>query len=93
MPPALAGRRPASTKLLSTLSTLTAAGPFANLPFVKGMYLSVFVLIGGILARAADQLPDFKLSDVNPNSNRRAGWVSPRDYLLQVSGYYFGEAH
>ena len=35
---------------------------------------------------------DFRLLDVNPNSIRSESLVSPRDYLLQVSGYYFGEA-
>ena len=37
-------------------------------------------------------VPDFRLADANPNSARRGALVSPRDYLLQVSGYYFGEA-
>ena len=41
----------------------------------------------------ADQaVPDFHLPDVNPHSPRHGAVVSPRDYLLQVSAYYFGEA-
>jgi len=42
---------------------------------------------------AAELVPDFKLYDVNLKSNRRGGLVSPRDYMLQVCGYYFGASH
>jgi hypothetical protein len=41
---------------------------------------------------AAEPVPDFKLPDINPNSMRHQSPVSPRDYLLQVSGFYFGQA-
>jgi hypothetical protein len=40
----------------------------------------------------AQPAPDFQLADVNTNSLRFDAQVSPRDYLLQVSGYYFGDA-
>ena len=40
----------------------------------------------------AASVADFRLLDVNSNSVRSKSLVSPRDYLLQVSGYYFGEA-
>lgn len=40
----------------------------------------------------AEPVPDFRLPDVNPSSVRYRAEVSPRDYLLQVSGYYFGDA-
>jgi hypothetical protein len=43
-------------------------------------------------ARAGDIIPDFLLQDVNPGSLRHEAQVSPRDYVLQVSGYYFGHA-
>jgi hypothetical protein len=33
---------------------------------------------------------DFSLPDVNPNSSLFETDVSPRDYLGQVSGWYFG---
>ena len=35
---------------------------------------------------------DFAVSDVNPNSARHGEAVSPRDYLGQVSAWYFGHA-
>lgn len=41
---------------------------------------------------ANEPLPDFRLQDANDHSSRQAGWVSPRDYRLQVSAYYFGSA-
>jgi hypothetical protein len=41
---------------------------------------------------ASVPVSDFHLLDANPNSERRSTQVSPRDYLLQVSGYYFGAA-
>ena len=57
-----------------------------------------FILLAGVAlsvalaSRAADLVPDFKLADVNRASPRYPSKVSPRDYLLQVSGYYFGDA-
>lgn len=48
-------------------------------------------LAWGALAQPAP-VRDFHLQDVNPNSPRYQDPVSPRDYLLQVSGYYFGSA-
>lgn len=36
--------------------------------------------------------PDFDLTDVNPASERFEQSVSPRDYLDQVSAWYFGHA-
>jgi hypothetical protein len=35
---------------------------------------------------------DFSIPDVNPNSASFDTNVSPRDYLQQVSGWYFGHA-
>jgi hypothetical protein len=35
---------------------------------------------------------DFSLPDVNPNSASFQAQISPRDYLQQVSGWYFGHA-
>ena len=56
-----------------------------------------FILISAALAlqmvsAGAQQVPDFALRDLNLNSVRANQVVSPRDYLLQVSGYYFGIA-
>jgi hypothetical protein len=59
---------------------------------MKSLFLAVLCLSGGLLASADEMVPDFKLTDTNPASNRHAGPVSPRDYLLQVSAYYFGHA-
>jgi hypothetical protein len=50
------------------------------------------LMSSGLMVLGAGQVPDFKLVDQNPNSVRFASAVSPRDYLLQVSGYYFGSA-
>jgi hypothetical protein len=54
---------------------------------------SLALWLGLIISQASSAVPDFKLMDVNPNSPRRNTVVSPRDYALQVSGYYFGMAH
>lgn len=43
-------------------------------------------------AASAEAKPDFQLRDVNPNSPRKNQTVSPRDYRLQISAYYFGAA-
>ena len=42
--------------------------------------------------QAATLAPDFHLEDVNSQSVRYDSIVSPRDYVLQVTGYYFGHA-
>jgi hypothetical protein len=56
--------------------------------------LAAVVLAVSVLSSWAGELvPDFKLVDVNPNSTRSKQLVSPRDYRLQISAYYFGEAH
>ena len=36
-----------------------------------------------------EAMPDFLLEDLNPGSVRFGRMVSPRDYLEQVSGWYF----
>jgi hypothetical protein len=59
-----------------------------NLPNLIGLLLAINVVTGW----AGEVPPDFKLADANPNSVRFGTLVSPRDYLLQVSGYYFGSA-
>jgi hypothetical protein len=50
------------------------------------------VLLMGAAMLGAQPVPDFRLRDVDTDSPRANALVSPRDYLLQVSGYYFGEA-
>ena len=40
----------------------------------------------------ATAMPDFTLTDVNSASPTANQGVSPRDYLQQVSGWYFGHA-
>jgi hypothetical protein len=55
--------------------------------FSTGLLLLV---LAGVSSGAP--VPDFTLSDSNANSPRRNSAVSPRDYLLQVSAYYFGAA-
>jgi hypothetical protein len=41
------------------------------------------------LAKAAP-VADLTLTDVNPNSPRSGSDVSPRDYMHQVTAFYFG---
>lgn len=42
---------------------------------------------GDVLSPSA--MPDFELTDLNPTSPRFGEVVSPRDYLQEVSGWYF----
>ncbi len=46
---------------------------------------------GGPLA-VGDLVPDFALLDVSTTSPTAGQPVSPRDYLMRVSGWYFGHA-
>ena len=48
---------------------------------------------GGAQNPSASALPDFTLSDVNAGSPRTGQGVSPRDYLQQLSVWYFGHAN
>ena len=72
---------------------LTSPGRAGTLFRMKQLlFLAGVALAASLTSRAADPVPDFKLADVNRASPRYPSKVSPRDYLLQVSGYYFGEA-
>lgn len=53
---------------------------------------SVLVLFAAATSICAQPVPDFHLSNVNEASARPDATVSPRDYLLQVCGFYFGGA-
>ncbi len=54
--------------------------------------LGLFCL-AGLAQISAAPVADFSLVDVNATSPRFDTEVSPRDYLHQVSGYYFGDAN
>ncbi len=43
-------------------------------------------------AAADDALPDFAVEDVNAASSQFGKLVSPRDYLGEVSAWYFGHS-
>ncbi len=57
-------------------------------PFVA--FLAAFA--GSSAAAGDEMVPDFALMDVNSTSSTYGQPVSPRDYLQQVSGWYFGHA-
>jgi hypothetical protein len=73
-------------------STLTQQDRVATVTAMSRFLLSVLLFAGGVWTWAVEQVPEFKLTDVSLSSNRRGMQVSPRDYLLQVSGYYFGDS-
>lgn len=47
---------------------------------------------GGKAAAVPTIMPDFSLQNVNPNAVPTGNMVSPRDYLGQVSAWYYGHA-
>jgi hypothetical protein len=60
---------------------------------LKFTALATFAAVAATLG--AEPVPDFQLRDLNtasPRYSAAAAAVSPRDYILQVSGYYFGHA-
>ncbi|MDA1275208.1 MAG: hypothetical protein O2960_14345 [Verrucomicrobia bacterium] len=58
-----------------------------------GLGVAALIAVGASMTvQAAERVPNFQVADENPNSVRHVSTVSPRDYLLQVSGYYFGSA-
>ena len=52
----------------------------------------ILPLLAAVPAASGAQVSDFTLDDANPASVRFENPVSPRDYVLQVTGYYFGTA-
>ncbi len=53
---------------------------------------SVAVSVGLATGWASEPVPGWTLTDANLTSVRYHAQVSPSDYLLQVSAYYFGDA-
>lgn len=56
------------------------------------MIASSVLFFGPDVAAGQEMVPDFSLLDVNIASSTFNQSVSPRDYLQQTSGWYFGEA-
>ena len=46
----------------------------------------------GTIEPGSNAVPDFLLADINPNSSTVGQNISPRDYLQQISGWYFIKA-
>ncbi len=60
---------------------------------LAGSFVGFVVLSAGApVANGGVMVPDFALMDVNSTSSTYGQLVSPRDYLQQVSGWYFGHA-
>ena len=79
-------RRPRSLRLESLEQReLLHAGPVDPL-ITESRYLDVAE------GEGAERVPDFQLVDVNATSSTADQSVSPRDYLGQVSGWYFVHA-
>lgn len=74
------------------LSRLTRRPRSTSLRSVKHSCGFLAALWAAGTAWSAEPVPDFKLKDENTKSLRYTQQVSPRDYVLQVSGYYFGAA-
>ncbi len=58
-------------------------------PAVAAEVLEERLMLDGVGGAAQ---PDFHLTDVNASSDTSGQAVSPRDYLEQVSAWYFGHA-
>lgn len=91
------GRRPGNR--------LTVSGPRRfpwRRPSLAGLILAIVVLTGGCgdddpsspppTPPPATLMPDFSLTDVNPNSATTEAAVSPRQYLQRISAWYFGHS-
>jgi hypothetical protein len=75
---------------MKTIAIRSPIGSFASA--VALLLQPLAITLGAATVWASEVVPDFKLVDTTPNSVRYNALVSPRDYLLQVSGYYFGNA-
>jgi hypothetical protein len=79
----------ASTTTTSSGTTSTPTGSTTTPSGVAGGGASGS---GGAGGAAAAVVADFSLQDVNASSPTFGTPVSPRDYLQQVSGWFFGES-
>ena len=71
----------------------SAAKNHTRLWSLASSFVVFSVLSAGSSVAAGDQMvPDFALEDVNSTSSTYGQLVSPRDYLEQVSGWYFTHA-
>lgn len=61
-------------------------------PMAAALVVALALLAGSSVAADIEMVPDFALVDVNETSSTYDRSVSPRDYLQQVSGWYFGAA-
>ncbi len=86
------GWRGFGKSLVKAFSSLTRVHEFGKLPSMFRVLAQCILLLSLAVSYAEDSVPDFKLQDVSLSSPRRGAVVSPRDYVMQVSGYYFGEA-
>lgn len=66
------------------------SGGLGSLASSSAVFLVLSAWVSGASGR--DVVPDFSLMNVNPASSTYGQPVSPRDYLQQVSGWYFGHA-
>ena len=80
----------------TTASTTTASGttstPTGSTTTLSGGAGGGAGGIGGAGGAPATVVADFSLQDVNATSLTYGTAVSPRDYLQQVSGWFFGES-
>jgi hypothetical protein len=77
---------------LSAKPLRAPAGHRYRSPALRGLCfekLEARQLLDGAAAGEGDPRPDFALEDVNSASPTYQQPVSPRDYLEQVSGWYF----
>lgn len=86
---------PAVTEVFGAITSSESFGLLSRIrPFLAALTLALFAAVPASKAQssAAQPVPDFLLRDANPNSPRSTQTVSPRDYRLQISAYYFGAA-
>jgi hypothetical protein len=60
---------------------------------VRTKLLCLLPPVAAASAALGAPVSDFSLEDVNPASPRFESAVSPQNYLLQVSAFYFGTAN
>jgi len=59
---------------------------------VSALGVLLVLVVGSAEALGGQVMSDFSLTDVNDTSATYGQSVSPRDYLQQTSGWYFGHA-
>jgi|GEM_PF-1869921 len=83
---------PKGTAIRDLSASANRYGRFHWMGLAAALLIAVGTRLPAVAQAPLEPKPDFLVRDVNSNSPRNGQAVSPRDYRLQISAFYFGAA-